>query len=150
MKTLKTLTLLFMFALTLVSCQDDDVTYDVTEEMTPYVDRFFEAAADRGVTIKRNNLVVRTLPKNHNNVIGGEIDSNGQKIILVNPIVFTSPEHQALFAHFEITIYSVLTSLTQNNAGRVNTMAPELGEISGSALTDEQREIIFDQLFSQN
>ena len=147
MKALKTLTILFALALGFVACEDDE-PYTASKEIAPFVDRFFAEASERGVTISRSNFSVRALPQSSSNLVGGELTADGHKTFLYNPGIFTKSENQEMFAEIELEIYGVLKSLNvPGTTGDIDTTVDGFGEVNGSALTESQREMVFDQLF---
>lgn len=49
----------FLIAITLSSCSDEDPTlYNVNASLTPYVDAFYSEASARGSNLKKSNLIV--------------------------------------------------------------------------------------------
>lgn len=49
----------FLIAITLSSCSDEDPTlYNVNASLTPYVDAFYSEASARGSNLEKSNLIV--------------------------------------------------------------------------------------------
>jgi hypothetical protein len=62
MKTLRNILLLLAFVSVFTACSEDVTTYQVDAELQSYVDSFYTEASSRGVTLPKNNLIVKLSP----------------------------------------------------------------------------------------
>jgi hypothetical protein len=148
MRTIKSLLAVLLTGCLLLSCQDDEKTYFVDEQLTPYVDAFFEEGTKRGVVVNRENLIAQT--KTLQSIFDAGIDRDGQRYLYFNKVSITQMRQDQV----EATVISQLAKIILNKG-------PEPGEFSltnpdrGMAgYTDENyqpcascREQLLDKLF---
>jgi hypothetical protein len=143
--------------------------YDVPPEYQVFVDKFIKEAANRGVTLEIENLIVKNDP-NLSSPHCAQCNSNAlttdiQKVITLNPDIkcwFTDEEHEAFFFH-ELG-HCILGRLHDNsllpngnfksmmNEGDVTLYAPCLYQIGDDPCPDNtfKRTYYLDELFDEN
>lgn len=138
--------LLMMFLLT--SCNfNDDIEYKVDERLQPYVDKFFEEAASRGLIFQKYNLVVSIQPKLKEGA-GLSRSEGHQRVVVIDQSTydFLKGAHESM----EVIVFHELghALLYRNHCDTQSIMNPAMS-LNQYAAKPEVRKIIVDELFTR-
>jgi hypothetical protein len=139
--------LLVIVALVAFSCSEDKETvYRVDESLSPYVDAFISAAADRGVSVERTNLIAEVKPGNQS-MISIQMDGDQRILYFDSEIMANTGGYNA---YTERAIFHDLARLLLNlelekDNPTVNTLMNPAFKFSGWTVIE--RETLLNQAF---